>query len=87
MTDHGGIKVALAMGKDAFDSYVRLEREAGRVGRVKDFKFKHWGFYTFDGSDITLLETYHFRRYNINTCVLTEEIIDALFVQLRGLLK
>ena len=80
------VKLVLAMGKDAFDSYIRLEREAGRVVRVKDYPFKHEGIYSFDGSDRTLIATYHFSRYNINTGVLTEPMIDALFKKVRKLL-
>ena len=79
-------KLVLAMGKDAFDSYIRLERDAGRVERIKDYKFKHEEVYTFAGSDTTLIATYHFSRYNINTGVLTEVMIDALFKKVRKLL-
>ena len=81
-----GVKIVLAMGKDAFDSYVRLEKAAGRVPRLNAYPFQHGGVYHFEGSDKTLVATYHFSRYNMNTGVLTEDMIDALFQRVRALL-
>ena len=78
------VKIVLAMGRDAFDSYIRLERAAGRVARLKDYRFEHGGVYPFD--DKTLVATYHFSRYNMNTGVLTEDMIDVLFQRVRALL-
>lgn len=82
-----GVKIVLAMGKDAFDSYVRLEKAAGRVTRLNAYPFRHGGVYHFKGSDKTLVATYHFSRYNMNTGVLTEAMIDVLFRRVRALLK
>lgn len=81
-----GVKIVLAMGKDAFDSYVRLEKAAGRVTRLNAYPFRHGAVYRFEGSDKTLVATYHFSRYNMNTGVLTEAMIDVLFRRVRALL-
>lgn len=78
------IKIVLAMGRDAFDSYIRLERAAGRVTRLNAHRFQHGGVYRLD--DKILVATYHFSRYNMNTRVLTEDMIDVLFQRVRALL-
>ena len=79
------VKIVLAMGRDAFDSYIRLERAAGRVTRLKSYPFQHDGVYQFD--DKILVATYHFSRYNMNTGLLTEEMIDVLFQRVCALLS
>lgn len=73
------LKLVLAMGKDAFDSYLRLLKAQGIVEKLKDYKFGHEANYNFDEGLPGLMATYHFSRYNINTGVLTEEMIDRLF--------
>ena len=80
------LKIVLAMGKDAFDSFLRLQKEAGKVERLKDYRFAHGGVYHFDSDARTLVSTYHFSRYNINTGVLTKKMVDVLFRQVRKLL-
>lgn len=80
------VKIVLAMGKDAFDSCVRLEKATGRVPHFNAYRFQHGGVYHFEGSDKTLVATYHFSRYNMNTGVLTEAMIDVLFERVRVLL-
>ena len=80
-------RIVLAMGKDAFDSFLRLQKEAGKVARLKDYRFVHGGVYHFDDDVRTLVSTYHFSRYNLSTGVLTENMVDALFWQVRKLLK
>ncbi len=79
------VKIVLAMGRDAFDSYLRLERTAGRVTRLNTYRFQHGGVYRFD--DKILVATYHFSRYNMNTGVLTEDMIDVLFQRVCALLS
>ena len=78
------VKIVLAMGRDAFDSYIRLERTAGRVTRLNAYRFQHGGVYQLD--DKILVATYHFSRYNMNTGVLTEDMINVLFQRVCALL-
>ena len=52
--------------------------------RLNAYRFQHGGVYRFD--DKILVATYHFSRYNINTGVLTEDMIDVLFQRVCTLL-
>ena len=79
------VELVLAMGKDAFDSYLRLLKSQGKIDKLNALKFGHEALYAFDKSQ--LLATYHFSRYNINTGVLTVDMIDALFKKVKQILK
>lgn len=81
------VQLVLAMGKDAFDSYLRLLKNEGVVDRLNAFKFVHEGVYGFGEDRPRLIATYHFSRYNINTGVLTEEMIDQLFQKIGKMLR
>jgi uracil-DNA glycosylase family 4 len=81
------VRVVLAMGKDAFDAYVNLLKQEGKITRRADLRFTHGGVSRIEGESRVLVSTYHFSRYNMNTGVLTEEMVEALFRQLKGLLK
>lgn len=81
------LSVVLAMGKDAFDSYLRLLKQQGKIEKLNTYKFGHAVVYEMPDSPHYLVSTYHFSRYNINTGVLTVEMIDKLFKQVKKLLK
>jgi uracil-DNA glycosylase len=81
------VEMVLAMGKDAFDSYLRLLKLQAKIEKLNAFRFAHEAVYTFDQAPAKLLATYHFSRYNINTGVLTEDMIDKLFVKIKGMLR
>ena len=61
------IRVVLAMGRDAFEAWMRLMRAEGIVEKVGDFPFTHGRTYRFDRDSRILIASYHFSRYNINT--------------------
>lgn len=81
------VKMVLAMGKDAFDSYLRLLKTQNKIEKLNAYRFAHNAVYTFQSAPSQLVATYHFSRYNINTGVLTEPMIDALFKTIKALLK
>jgi uracil-DNA glycosylase len=74
------------MGKDAFESYLRLHRLEGLPVRRKDYPFVHGRTYRLPGAATQLVATYHFSRYNVNTGLLTPAMVDALFQDLTRLL-
>ena len=80
------VDVVLAMGKDAFDSYLRLLKLQGKIDKLNAYRFGHEATYTFESAPTQLIATYHFSRYNINTGVLNEKMIDTLFKKVKGLL-
>lgn len=80
------IKVVLAMGKDAFDSYLHFLKRSKKIKTLSHYHFSHGCTYQFPGDNKVLLATYHFSRYNMNTGVLTEEMIIKLFSKIKALL-
>lgn len=81
------VRIVLAMGKDAFESFLRLQKDLGIVRKLSDYRFQHGKEYAFDGAKTLLIATYHFSRYNMNTGVLTEEMVDAIFEKIRRFLR
>lgn len=76
------LKVVLALGKLAFDAYLKLRKGQGYdLGRPT---FGHGALYHFDGLP-SLLCSYHPSRQNTNTGVLTREMWDSIFAQARRL--
>ena len=51
------------------------------------YKFAHGAEHKPEKCGITLLDSYHTSRYNINTNVLTAEMFDKIIARLRDLLK
>jgi uracil-DNA glycosylase family 4 len=80
------VRVVLAMGKDAFDSYLHLLKAEGKIRALGAYRFGHGETYRFEGDPKVLLASYHFSRYNMNTGVLTEAMVEALFQQAKALL-
>lgn len=67
------LKALFALGKVAHDATVRT------LGfRLKDYPFAHGAVHRLPG-DLTLVDSYHCSRYNVNTKRLTREMfLDAL---------
>ena len=81
------VRVVLAMGREAFEAYLRLLKEQEIIQTMGQYRFAHGEVYRFEGDDRVLLATYHFSRYNMNTGVLTEKMVAQLFRQVRNWLK
>lgn len=81
------VRVVLAMGKDSFESYVNLLNREGKIKRKSDLRFVHGSVIRLEGERRILVSTYHFSRYNLNTRVLTEEMVDILFEDINQILS
>lgn len=78
-------QVVLALGRVAFDSYLRLLREQGVD--VPRLAFQHGACYTFEDTSLpALVVSYHPSRQNTQTGRLTDEMLDSVFAQIRRLL-
>lgn len=79
------VRVVLALGKIAFDTYLKIRKEQGvNVGRPT---FAHGALYRFDDPDQPLLLcSYHPSRQNTNTGKLTREMWRAVFGTARQLI-
>lgn len=78
------VRVVMALGKIAFDNYLRLLRQQGReVGRPT---FAHAAEHRFaDPALPVLLCSYHPSRQNTNTGKLTQPMWDSVFARAREL--
>jgi uracil-DNA glycosylase family 4 len=80
------IQVVIAMGKMAFDGYLKWLVNEGVVIPKPKPNFSHGAIQEFDGRP-TLLASYHPSRQNTQTGKLTIEMFDEIFVKAQGLLK
>ncbi len=78
------VRVVLALGRIAFDGYLRLLRERG--ADVPRLLFRHGACYEFEPPLPTLVVSYHPSRQNTQTGRLTEVMLDEVFGQIRELL-
>lgn len=78
------MRVVLALGRIAFDSYLALLRERG-VG-VPRLAFRHGARYDFEPPLPTLVVSYHPSRQNTQTGRLTQAMLNDFFEQIRELL-
>ena len=74
------LRVVLALGRVAFEGFLRAWREEG--GEVPGGDFRHGGVYPLGGGRI-LVATYHPSQRNTRTGRLTEEMLDAVLGQVR----
>jgi uracil-DNA glycosylase family 4 len=78
----GSVKVVLALGRIAFERYLKVLKAGGiTVGRPA---FGHGAEFAFDGAP-RLLCSYHPSRQNTNTGKLTRDMWDAVFARARDL--
>lgn len=76
-------RVVIALGKIAFESYLRARKELGRPAPEKP-RFAHLAEYRLP--DITLIGSYHPSQQNTLTGRLTQEMFDAVFARAREVL-
>ncbi|HUS85189.1 MAG TPA: uracil-DNA glycosylase [Anaerolineales bacterium] len=74
-------RVVLALGKIAFDGYLRAMRGQGL--EPPRLKFKHGLWQDFDTPAPSLVACYHPSRQNTQTGRLTQEMLDAVFSRIR----
>jgi len=78
------VKIILALGRVAFDTYVRLLKEKGLD--TKGLRFHHAAFYPLPEPYPALSASYHPSRQNTQTGKLTEAMFDTVFLKIRGFL-
>jgi len=71
------VQVVLALGRIAFDTYVRFLKELGLES--KDLKFRHGAFYELPKPHPALSASYHPSRQNTQTGKLTMKMFDGVF--------
>jgi uracil-DNA glycosylase len=79
------LRVVVALGRIAFDTYLSLLKDQGTIARRADFSFGHGVLY----KDLqpALLCSYHPSQQNTSTGKLTQEMLDAVFAEARDLIR
>lgn len=81
------IRVAVALGKLAFDVYLSILKERGHVRARAAFPFGHDRIYPIGPGLPTLIASYHPSQQNTLTGKLTEPMFQAVFEHARTLLE
>jgi uracil-DNA glycosylase family 4 len=78
----GNLRVAVCLGRIAFDGFLNHQRRAGRIAARSGFEFRHGAEYVLpDG--LVLLASYHPSLQNTNTGKLTRAMFLAVFKRAR----
>lgn len=75
------LRVVLAFGRIAFDTYVKRLKEEGL--RTKALRFQHAAFYRLPDKYPALCASYHPSRQNTQTGRLTVRMFDRVFRDIR----
>ena len=78
-------KIVLALGRVAFQVFVRIWRESGGVTDGQDLKFRHDGEWHLPAG-LRLLSSYHPSRQNTQTGKLTRSMFHSVFHRARAIL-
>jgi uracil-DNA glycosylase len=73
------IRVVVALGKIAFDSYLSILLSMGLIHSRSPYRFAHGARYAFPPPLPTLIASYHPSRQNTQTGRLTQEMFDRVF--------
>jgi len=77
------VRVVVALGKIAFDTYLTILRDRGLIASRAPFRFAHGAVYKFASPLPTLIACYHPSRQNTQTGRLTEGMMDSVFERVR----
>lgn len=77
------VQAVLALGKIAFDTYLRLLKERGRITSVAPYSFGHGVEYHFAGGLPSLFASYHPSQQNTFTGKLTPDMLNRLLRRIR----
>ncbi len=76
-----GVKVVVALGSIAFQTYLAILRDRGSIRRLSDFKFGHGVEYRPTKDGPLLIGCYHPSQQNTSTGKLTHEMLRAVFAR------
>ncbi len=80
------VEVVVALGRLAFDTYLRIQAEAGRIGRRSGFLFGHDEEHPLGWGLPILISSYHPSQQNTSTGRLTAPMFRQVFERARALL-
>jgi len=80
------VRVVIALGKLAFDNYLAILRDQGKIARRSDFVFAHNREHRMGEEIPVLISSYHPSQQNTSTGKLTEQMFRAVFLRAKRLL-
>ncbi len=80
-----GLQLVVVLGKVAFDTYLSILKDEGKIERRADFRFGHDLLYP--ALKPALLCSYHPSQQNTSTGKLTQEMLDAIFIRAREFIR
>ena len=75
----GNVRVVVALGKVAFDVYLSILRDRGRIASRSAFVFGHNVAHETGAGQPLLISSYHPSQQNTSTGRLTESMLRAVF--------
>ncbi|HEX4277184.1 MAG TPA: uracil-DNA glycosylase [Bryobacteraceae bacterium] len=79
------VKVVVALGKIAFDTWLGILKSRGEITRLSDFRFGHDVLY--NDLQPALLASYHPSQQNTSTGKLTQSMLDDVFAHAARLIR
>ncbi len=79
------LQVVVVLGKIAFDTYLSILKDSGKIERRSDFQFGHDLLYS--QLHPALLCSYHPSQQNTSTGKLTQKMLDDVFMRARDLIQ
>jgi uracil-DNA glycosylase family 4 len=80
------VKVVVALGRVAFDSYLGILQGRGLIRSRAAFMFGHNRVFEIGPGQPVLIASYHPSQQNTSTGKLTEEMLEAVFLRARKIL-
>ena len=80
------VRVVVTLGTLAFDAYLTIIRDQGKIAHRADFVFGHDREHDVGPGQPMLISSYHPSQQNTSTGKLTAEMFRAVFVRARGYL-
>ena len=80
------LRVVIALGKLAFDDYLAILRDQGKIRRRSDFVFAHDREHRIGEGIPVLISSYHPSQQNTATGKLTEEMFRAVFLRAKRII-
>lgn len=80
------VRVVIALGKVAFDDYLAILRDQGKIARRSDFVFAHGREYHTGAGQPVLISSYHPSQQNTSTGKLTEKMFRAVFLRAKRIM-
>jgi uracil-DNA glycosylase family 4 len=74
------LRVIVVLGKIAFDTYLSILKDSGKLGRRADYPFIHNRLHRLN---LPVITSYHPSQQNTSTGRLTEEMLHDVFAQAR----